>query len=1128
MKLKKAGYIMFLLLVVIRMGHAQNAELKFHLIEGPDGQPLGKIRNITQDPHGYMWFSGEGAKCIYRYDGIRITAFRHDESNPNSLGGNFINSIYADDAGVIWVGMNEGLDRFEPATGVFQHFRNDPNDPTSLSAGANPILRDRQGRLWVGTDKGLDQLDEKSGKFIHYRNEPGNPKSLSSNVVWNLYEDRQGVLWIATGFPFYNKERNDAQDGGLNRLEPDGTFTQFKNDPNDPHSLISNKVRALFEDSRGVFWVGTSGDGLHTLDRTTGRVERHAYDPARPYQLSRPPLKKDDVFAYNNDQVTFIQEDVVGSIWIGTMWSGINRYDTLTKKITHYEGSNGFPDKSGWNAYVSRDGVLWISTQEDNLYRVDPFFKTLNRTSTESMPLSFMDDEDGNLWVGTNGTGLLQYDQQGTLLQQYKHNPLDSHSLFDSLNEILSMARYKGDTIWIGTSDGPGFFNKATKQFSRLPIAVKYKPNTFRNVPDVMLDRKGLVWFVINGDGLLRFDPRDNSSKHYRHDEKDSTSLTSDHIVTAFEDSHGVIWAGDYAGGVNRLDRATETFRHYLKGVPCYYLYEHSGGSLYLATNAGLHVYDRNADKFSAFFDPDSEPSKTHFIQIEEDAEKHLWLQNTSSLVQLNPETKETFIYSTRFGIPPNSIFPLAFYQNRKGQFHVGNGNGFYTFYPKELVVNVQPMKIIVTDLYLNNILVLTDEEGPLKKSIEETNEIVLPYNQNNIGFNFAAIDYRAPETIKYFSTLEGYDNTWRPVRGEKSSYYYNVPPGKYVYRIKAFNSDGTKGEKLITIQITPPWWKTWWAYTTYGLFFMGAVWATHRYQREQVIRSERQKTQEKELAQAKEIEKAYTDLKATQALLIQSEKMASLGELTAGIAHEIQNPLNFVNNFSEVSNELLDEMNEEIEKGNLKDVKAIASDVKQNLEKILHHGKRADGIVKGMLQHSRSSSGVKEPTDINALADEYLRLAYHGLRAKDKSFNASMRTDFDPTLSADEAGNGTINIIPQDIGRVILNLITNAFYAVDEKKKNLEGTAYEPTVSVTTKRKSGFVEIKVKDNGYGISQKVLDKIFQPFFTTKPAGQGTGLGLSLSYDIVKAHGGELKVETKEGAGSEFVIQFPIV
>ena len=269
-----------------------------------------------------------------------------------------------------------------------------------------------------------------------------------------------------------------------------------------------------------------------------------------------------------------------------------------------------------------------------------------------------------------------------------------------------------------------------------------------------------------------------------------------------------------------------------------------------------------------------------------------------------------------------------------------------------------------------------------------------------------------------------------------------------------------------------------------------------------------------------KELTKTLDELKSTQAQLIQSEKMASLGELTAGIAHEIQNPLNFVNNFSEVSNELIDEMTEQLEKGNAEEAKAIAHEVKMSLDKINLHGKRADGIVKSMLQHSRTSSGKKEPTDINVLADEYLRLAYHGMRAKDKTFNAAMKTEYDESM-------GLVKVVSQDIGRVILNLITNAFYAVSEKKKS-HPMGYEPTVTVRTKKTGDKILVEVKDNGTGIPQKTLDKIFQPFFTTKPTGQGTGLGLSLSYDIVsKGHGGELKVETKEGESTMFSVILPV-
>ncbi len=271
---------------------------------------------------------------------------------------------------------------------------------------------------------------------------------------------------------------------------------------------------------------------------------------------------------------------------------------------------------------------------------------------------------------------------------------------------------------------------------------------------------------------------------------------------------------------------------------------------------------------------------------------------------------------------------------------------------------------------------------------------------------------------------------------------------------------------------------------------------------------------------QKDELQHALTELKTTQTQLIHSEKMASLGELTAGIAHEIQNPLNFVNNFSEINFDLIEEMKSELDAGNAQAAVLIAENIKDNEQKIIHHGKRADAIVKGMLQHSRSSNGQKELTDINALADEYLRLSYHGLRAKDKSFNATMETHFDESLEK-------IDVIPQDVGRAFLNLFTNAFYAVTEKKEH-SNDDFKPTVSVFTKKLTNKIEVRIKDNGMGISPKALDKIFQPFFTTKPSGHGTGLGLSLSYDIItKGHGGEMKVETLEGEFAEFIIELPV-
>jgi signal transduction histidine kinase len=343
--------------------------------------------------------------------------------------------------------------------------------------------------------------------------------------------------------------------------------------------------------------------------------------------------------------------------------------------------------------------------------------------------------------------------------------------------------------------------------------------------------------------------------------------------------------------------------------------------------------------------------------------------------------------------------------------------------------------------------------------------------------------------------------------------------------------------------------WETWLeAATSFSVIWGFGTWLTNRRQRNELAKAREKAINEEKnnrimaemksqlevqvaqrtselTKQKEELEHALIELKSTHSQLIQAEKMASLGELTAGIAHEIQNPLNFVNNFSEVNNELIGELKSEWLKPEQERDKTLEQelldDISQNLDKINYHGKRADAIVKGMLQHSRISTGQKDPTDINALADEYLRLSYHGLRAKNKNFNATIKTDFDTTI-------GEINIVAQDVGRVLLNLINNAFYAVNEKFRGLkDGSSYEPTVSVSTRKIDQSVEIIVEDNGDGMPSELRDKIFQPFFTTKPTGEGTGLGLSISYDIIKAHGGEIRVESSQGNGSKFVITLPI-
>ena len=1119
---RKVNFLfIFLSQVLFHYSNAQTGELKFNLVEGPAGKSLGDVRNMTQDPFGYMWFSAQGAKCIYRYDGNRYAIFRHDDANPNSLGGVNIGSVYADDSGNIWIGMGEGLDQYDPATGIFKHYRHIPNDSTSLISGLSvtPVLKDRKGRVWVGTDNGLDQLDEKTGKFTHFRNEPGNPKSLSSNVVWKIYEDRQGVIWIATGMPWFNQ---DPQDGGLNRLNADGTFTRYMHDSTNPYSLINNKVGAIFEDSRGNFWVGTGGDGLHIMDRKTGRFERLTYDPKKPDNLSRPPLTP----GFGNDKINFIIEDTMGAIWIGTQYSGLTRYDTGTKKITRFENSNGYKDSTSWNAFTSRDGELWITTEHDNLFRVDPFFKSISSFVTIDEAWNFLEDKQGYLWVGTRGSGLFKFDQQLNLIKQFKHNPTDSFSL--PINIVGALFEDNENRIWVETDKGIRVFDKTTQKFTRFHADENLGIFNDTGATCILKDKNGIMWFGRWGQGLVRYNPKDHSISHFYSVEKDSTTIGSNNVGQILEDAAGTIWTGSN-NGLNRLDKRTGKFVRYLEGTGTFSvnLFEDSEGNLWAPNSYGLYLYDKKEDRFDRFFDIHSEFNSFQVSGMTEDDAKNLWFFSESGIIRLNLLSKQTFYYSSKYGIVPHSLATWKHpYQSREGRIFIPKDNGFYTFFPKELTLNPD-FNIIITSLSINSILVLPGKESPIQIPIEKVTDLDLKYNQNNISFYFAALDYRDPVNTRYYYMLDGFDNGWQEVsdKKEKTSSYFNLPQGKYIYRVKAYNSDGTRAERSINIRINPPWWQTWWAYTAYALLLILSVlsyirWRTKALKEETIVLEKKISNRTKELKEEKEIvEKTLSELKTTQTQLIQSEKMASMGELTAGIAHEIQNPLNFVNNFSEINTELLAELKSELETGNTKEAISIADNIVDNEQKIVFHGKRADSIVKAMLLHSRSSSGQKELTDINKLADEYLRLAYHGLRAKDKSFNTAMKTDFDPQI-------GKIKIIPQDIGRVLLNLYNNAFYAVAEKDKNQE-TKYEPTVEVSTKKTGNKVEISVKDNGNGIPQKILNKIFQPFFTTKPTGEGTGLGLSLSFDIItKGHGGELKVETEEGKYSAFTICLP--
>jgi len=1126
MKSFLSTFIVICFLFFASNSSAQIQQVKFNLVTGTDGVSVGKITGITRDKYGFMWFADQSNGCIIRFDGSHMTRYRNDPKNPNSLGGSSLECIAVDSSGNIWIGFyGVGLDKFDPVTGIFTHFRHDTLNKASLSDDfVSAVLVDHLGNVWVGTNGGLDLLDQKTGTFKHYRHNENDSTSLSNNTVRSIYEDRAGELWLGTGNFF---ESNEAV-GGLNHFHrQSGNFTRYMSDPANQQSLIDNRVKSIFEDSHGTFWIGTNGDGLHKMDRKTGLFTRLRYNPKHPEQLSRPPVLG------GLDHITFITEDADKKIWIGTFANGLTRYDPLSGQISRYgnkdDTAKAFNENSSWCAYATPDGIIWLGTQNSNksLYKIDIYNTIIPHfgNSRADGVFAFYEESATVCWYGT-ASGLVRKDFKNGTTRRFINNPRDPNSI--SHNRVLDILKDKQGDFWIGTENGLNHFNLKTEKFTRY-YNVPDK-NTLYAVWSLCEDSDSTIWVgrVALG-GLDLFNKKTGKFVSYKHDPADLNTISNNQISHIYQDGVNDLWVGTFnAGGLNKLNMRTGKFTRYFPGISIGKIYRDAAGTLWVGANAGLFKYDKKSDSFNALGDVNSENYITQVDGIAADKEDNLWLSTGNGIYMVTKKRDQVFLYGKENVVPGanfNFYAPSSF-SRQDGELNFGTTSGYYAFYPEKLKAGFGETPLYFTSFWLGNNEIKPGTEGPLKESLFTTKEIRLNHDQNVFSISATFIDFRSVPGKKIYYQLENYDNEWRTAGAEDKIQYYKVAPGEYIFRIKTTNgSTGEWLEKSMAIIISPPWWATWWARCIYGLLLAALVFAVHRYQKSRVIKKERERTRTIELEQAKEIEKAYTELKATQSQLIQSEKMASLGELTAGIAHEIQNPLNFVNNFSEVNSELISEMKDELAKGNIEEAKTIADDINDNEQKIIFHGKRADAIVKGMLQHSRSSSGVKEPTDINALADEYLRLSYHGLRAKDKSFNAMMKTDFDESI-------GNINIIPQDIGRVVLNLINNAFYVVNEKKKQIGGD-YEPIVMVSTKLiipppgGTRGAEISVKDNGNGIPQKVLNKIFQPFFTTKPTGQGTGLGLSLSYDIVKAHGGELKVETKEGEGSEFVILLPV-
>lgn len=1041
------------------------------------------ITAIFSDSTHTLWFTSRNG--VYKYNPETKNLKTIKTYDPALLDATVFNAIRQDKQGNVWISNNfRGILRFDGISDRYTEIEISGKVQMG-DFGWNitfwDFMIDRSGIFWFSSqESGLMKYNPVSKPFQHLKSDPNNPNSLSSGATFGILASKvnPGVVYVGkrgTGVDIYDPEKQ--------------TFKNIRFTVND--DMFGGSARSMAEKPDGSLWLGTWGDGVVELDKNYKEVRRFKYDSTNKKSLA-------------NNQVRVLKPDNQGRLWIGTN-NGLNYLTIKTGDVQRIYSKQGkqYPDeliKELERMFSTDQKVGLIDKVTDNQNISVPV--TIQTAATYwIMTVAEMDI------ISAADYGWIENEKKDTV---WRMSPYEktyyAGGAYKNRIEIGSVTLKPGNYTLRYLSDDSHSYGKwnaekpdHTSLYGIALIQPKETDQLKTTEAEIVPEREEMlttgsniqdfeitdryIWLAAEGSGLDRIDRATNQVKNYVFNPEDENSLSSNNIRDVHVDSHGMIW---------------------------------------LATNEGINKLDPTTDIFTRYAEADGLPTNlTEGIVEGDDGEMWIATQNgLSQMITNETLNKVTFInYNSTDGLGTDVFLSLTSTRAGDGKFYFGGEHGLTTF--SEISSNKTPPSIIISNLFISNKSVMDmKDDSLLTESLLETKTLTLPYHQNSLSFEFAALHYANPQKNQYAHMLKGYDQNWI-YDNRNYAAYTNLEPGKYEFVIRASNAYGIWNEKGLTLEIIilPPWWRTWWAYAGYAIVFFVLIYIFYFGMRARIKIRERERSRQKELQHAKAIEKAYTELKATQTKLIQSEKMASLGELTAGIAHEIQNPLNFVNNFSEVSNELIDEMKAELAANNIGHATEIANDIKQNLDKIAHHGKRADAIVKGMLQHSQSSNGVKTPTDINALADEYLRLSYHGLRAKDKSFNATMKTDFDSSI-------GTIDIVSQDIGRVILNLLTNAFYAVNEKKKQ-QPSGYEPTVTLQTKKQGSQVEINIIDNANGVPQHIIDKIFQPFFTTKPTGQGTGLGLSLSYDIVtNGHGGELKVATSS-TGSTFTIVLPV-
>ncbi len=1067
--------------------------IEFEHFSIEDGLSQSVVNSILQDELGLMWFGTQDG--LNRFNGKEIRVFKHDPDNPKSICNNFIQTLYEDSHGILWIGtFGGGLNRYDPKTETFSCYIPVPEDPQSIShAGVSHIVQADDGTFWLGTNGGgLNHFDPIEETFSAYQHDPTNPHSISDDVVLQVGMDPKGRIWVGTFT------------GGLNVFDP--ITEEFE------RITTLNNVQTLRLDQQGFLWVGSMAEGLARIDTTS-------------MEITYFPMEADNPSSPQDNNIHFIYMDRDGVIWVATAMSGLARYDQKANRFFHYQND---PKDSGSLAInnvasISQDrgGVYWIGTTGGGVDRFDPlrnkFQHIFNQPNDPNSLIdnsvwSIFQDDQENLWVGTFN-GVTKFNKDGSV-NHYVNDPNDPASI--SQNTIFTINQDQKGFLWFGTMNGLSRFDRVSKKFNNYPYSVVYK---------ILIDVNGFMWLGTAGGGLVRFDPQTNEFTSYSNEVGNDYGLGDNTVLSIYQDGKQQLWVGTFTAGLCKFDQVIEEFECYrhdprnsnsISNNVVLDILETKEGLFYIATAGGLNLLNLKGNSFEVYNEKDGLPNDLVYSILEDD-NGFFWISTNNGISKFDPINKSFQNYSTFDGLQSNEFNQGAKLRNENGEIFFGGINGFNRFNPPDIKSNVYQPPLVITRFQLFNEPVGIGEDSPIQVSLPFAEKIKLNYQEKFFSFDFAALHYSAPEKIEYAYQLIGLDEDWNFIGNRNFASYTNVPPGKYLFQVKATNSDGIWNDKIasIEIEIVPPFWQTFWFQLFGFVLIVGVVIGVFEL-RISMVRKQKEKLEHQVTERTQELRETMSELKKSKEAAEVANKAKST--FLANISHELRTPLNAILGFSQL---LINAA-----KSSAEPEKNIFKDQLENVEIIHHSGEHLLALINDVLEMSKIEAGRmtlhEKSFDLREMMQGLEEMFL--LRAEEKHL----------TLTFDIHEEVPQFIFTDDgkLRQIIMNLLGNAVKFTEHGgialvvgvKNNIEVADIEKAKDQIS------LQFNISDTGPGIDQKDLESIFRPFIQAESVknSEGTGLGLSISREFAELLGGTLTAKSLPGQGSTFTLVLPVI